>query len=80
MASNNKQVILRDYVAGFPKESDLVFNDATVDLSVPAGSNKVLLKVKNRLFNKRYKKRRLTLGYCWMGGVQCYYSNSLLTF
>ncbi|KAH0881661.1 hypothetical protein HID58_069055, partial [Brassica napus] len=44
MASNNKQVILRDYVAGFPKESDLVFNDATVDLSVPAGSNKVLVK------------------------------------
>lgn len=42
--ATNKQVILRDYVTGFPKESDLIFNDTTVDLKIPAGSTTVLVK------------------------------------
>ncbi|CAH2055235.1 unnamed protein product [Thlaspi arvense] len=42
--ATNKQVILRDYVIGFPTESDLIFNDTTVVLKVPAGSKTVLLK------------------------------------
>ncbi|CAN8269740.1 unnamed protein product [Cochlearia groenlandica] len=42
--ATNKQVILRDYVTGFPTESVLVFNETTVDLTVPAGSNTVLVK------------------------------------
>uniref|UniRef100_A0A1J3J1A1 2-alkenal reductase [NAD(P)(+)] n=1 Tax=Noccaea caerulescens TaxID=107243 RepID=A0A1J3J1A1_NOCCA len=42
--ATNKQVILRDYVTGFPKESDLIFNETTVDLKVPAGSKTVLVK------------------------------------
>ncbi|KFK37749.1 hypothetical protein AALP_AA3G025100 [Arabis alpina] len=40
----NKQVILRDYVTGFPKESDLIFKDTTIDLKIPAGSTTVLVK------------------------------------
>jgi len=40
----NKQVILRDYVTGFPKESDLIFTDSTIDLKIPEGSKTVLVK------------------------------------
>lgn len=40
----NNQVILRDYVSGFPKESDLYIVATTVDLRVPAGSMAVLVK------------------------------------
>lgn len=41
----NKKLILRDYVCGFPKESDMyVTSDATVNLKVPEDSKGVLLK------------------------------------
>ncbi|CAL0305978.1 unnamed protein product [Lupinus luteus] len=40
----NKQVILRDYVTGFPKESDLNIVESTITLNLPEGSNDVLLK------------------------------------
>lgn len=40
----NNQVILRDYVSGFPKESDLYIAATTVDLRVHAGSMMVLVK------------------------------------
>jgi len=40
----NKQVILRDYVSGFPKESDMNIVDSTITLKLPEGSNDVLLK------------------------------------
>ncbi|CAJ2664858.1 unnamed protein product [Trifolium pratense] len=40
----NKQVILRDYVSGFPKESDMIIVDNTITLKLPEGSNDVLLK------------------------------------
>ncbi|CAD5333343.1 unnamed protein product [Arabidopsis thaliana] len=42
--ATNNQVILRDYVSGFPKESDLYIAAATVDLRVPPGSMAVLVK------------------------------------
>jgi NADPH-dependent curcumin reductase CurA len=42
---SNKQVILRDYVSGFPKESDMYVTTAgTVKLKVPEGSTAVLVK------------------------------------
>nr|KYP35265.1 putative NADP-dependent oxidoreductase P1 [Cajanus cajan] len=40
----NKQVILRDYVSGFPKESDMNVVEGTITLKLPEGSNEVLLK------------------------------------
>ncbi|KAJ1395900.1 Polyketide synthase, enoylreductase domain [Sesbania bispinosa] len=40
----NKQVILRDYVTGYPKESDLYISTSTIKLQVPQGSNEVLVK------------------------------------
>ncbi|XP_061350642.1 NADP-dependent alkenal double bond reductase P2-like isoform X2 [Gastrolobium bilobum] len=40
----NKQVILRDYVSGFPKETDMNIVESTITLKVPEGSNEVLLK------------------------------------
>ncbi|KAK7362430.1 hypothetical protein VNO77_04542 [Canavalia gladiata] len=40
----NKQVILRDYVRSYPKESDLYISTSTIKLQVPQGSNGVLVK------------------------------------
>ncbi|KAJ1399400.1 hypothetical protein SESBI_30334 [Sesbania bispinosa] len=40
----NKQVVLRDYVTGSPKESDLNIVESTITLNLPQGSNQVLLK------------------------------------
>lgn len=40
----NEQVILRDYVSGFPRESDLCISTSTIKLQVPQGSNGVLVK------------------------------------
>ncbi|XP_071689549.1 2-alkenal reductase (NADP(+)-dependent)-like [Rutidosis leptorrhynchoides] len=41
----NKQIIFRDYINGFPKESDMIFNtSATINLKLPEGSNGVLVK------------------------------------
>ncbi|GAA0168482.1 reductase [Lithospermum erythrorhizon] len=41
----NKQVILKNYVKGFPKESDMIISsDNSISLKVPEGSNGVLLK------------------------------------
>ncbi|KAM7464856.1 hypothetical protein LguiB_012418 [Lonicera macranthoides] len=44
MRSNNKQVILKEYVSGFPKESDMILRTTTISLRVPEGSNAVLVK------------------------------------
>ncbi|RDX88616.1 2-alkenal reductase (NADP(+)-dependent), partial [Mucuna pruriens] len=41
---SNKQVILRDYVSGFPKESDMNIVEGTITLKLPEGSNDVLIK------------------------------------
>ncbi|BAT96922.1 hypothetical protein LR48_Vigan11g155300 [Vigna angularis] len=40
----NKQVVLRDYVVGFPKESDMNTVEGRISLKVPEDSNDVLLK------------------------------------
>ncbi|KAF5466145.1 hypothetical protein F2P56_016098 [Juglans regia] len=40
----NKQVLFRDYVTGFPKESDMYVTTGTINLRVPEGSNSVLVK------------------------------------
>lgn len=42
----NKRVILKDYVSGFPKESDMNIVDSTITLKLPQGSDNVVL-VKN---------------------------------
>ncbi|KAL6344149.1 hypothetical protein AAG906_031863 [Vitis piasezkii] len=44
MEVSNKQVIFRDYITGFPKETDLVLNTSTISLKVPEESNGVLVK------------------------------------
>ncbi|KAJ9558679.1 hypothetical protein OSB04_013293 [Centaurea solstitialis] len=41
----NKKVILKDYVNGFPKESDMLLDaSSTISLSLPEGSNGILVK------------------------------------
>ncbi|GAV67140.1 ADH_zinc_N domain-containing protein [Cephalotus follicularis] len=41
---HNKQVILKDYVIGSPKESDMFVTTGTIQLKLPHGSNGVLVK------------------------------------
>ncbi|XP_030937669.1 2-alkenal reductase (NADP(+)-dependent)-like [Quercus lobata] len=42
---SNKQVIFKNYVSGFPKESDMYLNtNGTIKLKVPEGSNGLLVK------------------------------------
>ncbi|KAM3306264.1 2-alkenal reductase (NADP(+)-dependent)-like [Capsicum chacoense] len=41
---SNKQVILKHYVTGYPKEPDMEIKNGTIKLKVPEGSNAVLLK------------------------------------
>ncbi|KAL5701557.1 hypothetical protein ACHQM5_026881 [Ranunculus cassubicifolius] len=41
---SNKQVILREYVTGFPKETDMVVQISSILLKVPHGSNAILVK------------------------------------
>ncbi|TMX04310.1 hypothetical protein EJD97_010151 [Solanum chilense] len=41
---SNKQVILKHYVSGYPKESDMELKNSTMKLNVPEGSNVVILK------------------------------------
>ncbi|KAJ4964391.1 hypothetical protein NE237_024330 [Protea cynaroides] len=41
---SNKQVIFRDYITGFPKETDMVLTTRTIKLKVPDGSKAVLVK------------------------------------
>ncbi|XP_044500513.1 2-alkenal reductase (NADP(+)-dependent)-like isoform X1 [Mangifera indica] len=40
----NKQVIFRDYVTGFPSESDMYISSSSLSLKVPGGSKSVLVK------------------------------------
>ncbi|KAK4725962.1 hypothetical protein R3W88_030879 [Solanum pinnatisectum] len=41
---SNKQILLKDYVNGFPKESDMELKISSVKLKVPEDSNTVLVK------------------------------------
>ncbi|XP_077225603.1 2-alkenal reductase (NADP(+)-dependent)-like [Tasmannia lanceolata] len=62
---SNKQIILRDYVTGFPKESDMILRSNKIQLKVPDGSKSVL--VKNLYLScdpyLRIRMSRITLGY-----------------
>ncbi|XP_054785127.1 2-alkenal reductase (NADP(+)-dependent)-like [Prosopis cineraria] len=40
----NKQVVLKEYVSGLPKESDFQLVEGSIALKVPEGSNQILLK------------------------------------
>nr|DAD25130.1 TPA_asm: hypothetical protein HUJ06_026594 [Nelumbo nucifera] len=40
----NRQILLKDYVSGFPKETDMVLTSTTTSSKVPPGSGAVLLK------------------------------------
>ncbi|KAK4275565.1 hypothetical protein QN277_018623 [Acacia crassicarpa] len=40
----NKQVLLKEFVSGFPKDSDMLFTTSSVNLKLPEGSNGVLVK------------------------------------
>ncbi|RWR81449.1 Alcohol dehydrogenase superfamily [Cinnamomum micranthum f. kanehirae] len=40
----NKQVLFRDFVTGYPKESDMVLSSCKIQLKLPEGSKAVLLK------------------------------------
>ncbi|EEF32564.1 alcohol dehydrogenase, putative [Ricinus communis] len=42
--ASNKQVIFKDYVTGFPRESDMQVTTGTVTLKVPKGCNGILVK------------------------------------
>uniref|UniRef100_G1FCG0 2-alkenal reductase [NAD(P)(+)] n=1 Tax=Rubus idaeus TaxID=32247 RepID=G1FCG0_RUBID len=44
MQVSNKQVIFRDYVTGFPKESDMELTTRSITLKLPQGSTGLLLK------------------------------------
>ncbi|XP_021751880.1 2-alkenal reductase (NADP(+)-dependent)-like [Chenopodium quinoa] len=41
---SNKQVVLKDYVVGFPKESDMEFKTSKINLKLSEDSNGILLK------------------------------------
>lgn len=43
---SNKQIILKDYVKGFPKESDMIVKTSTIKLKVPEDCRDAVL-VKN---------------------------------
>ncbi|XVF37497.1 hypothetical protein REPUB_Repub20aG0013600 [Reevesia pubescens] len=44
VAVSNKQVIFKDYITGFLKESDMNITNGNVKLKVPAGSKVILVK------------------------------------
>ncbi|KAL4193792.1 hypothetical protein AMTRI_Chr06g178660 [Amborella trichopoda] len=41
---SNKQIILKNYVTGFPKETDMEVVSSSIKLKVPEGSNSILVK------------------------------------
>ncbi|XP_055813120.1 2-alkenal reductase (NADP(+)-dependent)-like [Solanum dulcamara] len=41
---SNKQILLKDYVNGFPKESDMELKISTIKLKIPEDSNTLLVK------------------------------------
>ena len=61
---SNKQVVLKDYVSGFPKESDMHVTSSILKLKLPEGSKGVLLKnlylscdpyMRNRMSKRDYE-------------------------
>ncbi|XP_042517396.1 2-alkenal reductase (NADP(+)-dependent)-like [Macadamia integrifolia] len=41
---SNKQVLFKDYIVGFPKESDMVLSTGTIRLKAPEGSEAIVVK------------------------------------
>ncbi|KAG5530406.1 hypothetical protein RHGRI_025377 [Rhododendron griersonianum] len=82
---SNKQVILKNYVRGFPKESDFEVKTSKIRLNVPEGSNAVL--VKNLYLScdpyMRSRMQKLEGSYCYVepstpGSVCCGLTLALL--
>ncbi|KAL5701553.1 hypothetical protein ACHQM5_026877 [Ranunculus cassubicifolius] len=44
MEVSNKQVIFRDYITGFPKDTDMIVQTSSIASKIPHGSNAVLVK------------------------------------
>ncbi|KAK4275564.1 hypothetical protein QN277_018622 [Acacia crassicarpa] len=40
----NKQVLVKEFFSGFPKDSDMLFTTSSINLKLPEGSNGVLVK------------------------------------
>ena len=63
---SNKQVILKDYVSGFPKESDMyVSTNSTIRLKVPEGSNGIVVKnlyLSCDPYMRKYRKKKAVSG------------------
>lgn len=57
----NKQVILRDTVSGFPKESDMLVTTGSTELKLPEGSSSGAVLVKNLYLScDPYMRGRMT--------------------
>ncbi|KAL4336430.1 hypothetical protein AHAS_Ahas12G0009400 [Arachis hypogaea] len=75
----NKQVLLKNYVTGFPKESDMEIVEGSITLKVPEGSSDVVL-LKNLYLScdpymrlLMYKDTPVSLGFHYSpGSVSCY--------
>ncbi|XP_042517400.1 2-alkenal reductase (NADP(+)-dependent)-like [Macadamia integrifolia] len=44
MEVSNKQVLLKDYVVGFPKETDMILSSGIISLKAPEGSEAIVVK------------------------------------
>ncbi|KAI8003534.1 2-alkenal reductase (NADP(+)-dependent) [Camellia lanceoleosa] len=56
---SNKQIILKEYVSGFPKESDMVVKTGTIQLQLPEGSKNAILVKNLYLSCDPYMRRRM---------------------
>ncbi|KAG2728276.1 hypothetical protein I3760_01G197900 [Carya illinoinensis] len=72
----NKQVIFRDYVTGFPKESDMYVTTSTINLRAPEGSNSVLVK---NLYLSCDPVMRVRMARVSVGGFSSFTPGSPLT-
>lgn len=58
---SNKQIVLRDYVNGFPKESDMMLKSSSmIDLKVPEGCDDAVLVKNLYLSCDPYMRSRMT--------------------
>ncbi|KAG8371264.1 hypothetical protein BUALT_Bualt13G0069500 [Buddleja alternifolia] len=56
----NKQIILKNYVKGFPKESDMILETSTIKLKVPEDCNDAVLAKNLYLSCDPYMRARMT--------------------
>ncbi|KAL7176708.1 hypothetical protein ACSBR2_030119 [Camellia fascicularis] len=57
---SNKQIILKEYVSGFPKESDMVVKTGTIRLQLPEGSKNAILVTNLYLSCDPFMRGRMT--------------------